>query len=173
MADKEISDLTVASALAGTELVHVDQGGNSRQTTAQDIADLAAGAISAVDSATVATDETRALTSYGDLATAGPAVTLTTGAEVIVTISCSAYRTGGTGSAALAAVDVSGATTLAAADGNGIVSTAGVSNHIQTPCRRFKITGLTPGSNTFTVKYRCDAVQTHHFYNRDITVEAL
>lgn len=41
MADKEISDLTVAGALDGTEDLHVDQGGNSRQTSAQDIADLA------------------------------------------------------------------------------------------------------------------------------------
>lgn len=41
MADKEISALTAAAALTGAEKLHVDQGGNSRRTTTQDIADLA------------------------------------------------------------------------------------------------------------------------------------
>lgn len=40
MADKEIGALTAASALTGTELVHVVQSANSRKTTAQDIANL-------------------------------------------------------------------------------------------------------------------------------------
>lgn len=43
MADKQIGDLTAAGALTGTELVHVVQSGNSRRTTAQDIADLGGG----------------------------------------------------------------------------------------------------------------------------------
>ena len=37
MADKEINALTAASALDGTELVHVVQGGNSRKTDIEDI----------------------------------------------------------------------------------------------------------------------------------------
>jgi hypothetical protein len=41
MADKGPSALTAASALDGTEIVHVVQGGNSRKTTTQEIADLA------------------------------------------------------------------------------------------------------------------------------------
>lgn len=41
MADKNLtSDITAASALDGTELVHVVQSGNSRKATAQAIADL-------------------------------------------------------------------------------------------------------------------------------------
>lgn len=43
MADKEIGDLTAAAALDGTELVHIVQSSNSRQTTAQAIADLGGG----------------------------------------------------------------------------------------------------------------------------------
>lgn len=42
MANKQVSELTAAGDLTGTELVHVVQGGNSRRTTAQAIADLAA-----------------------------------------------------------------------------------------------------------------------------------
>lgn len=40
MADKEITDLTAASDPDGTELVHVDQSGNSRKMTTQQVADL-------------------------------------------------------------------------------------------------------------------------------------
>lgn len=38
---KKISELTAASALTGTELVEVVQGGTNKRTTSQDIADLA------------------------------------------------------------------------------------------------------------------------------------
>lgn len=43
MANKKISELTVAGALTGTELVELVQGGVNKQTTAQDIADLGGG----------------------------------------------------------------------------------------------------------------------------------
>jgi hypothetical protein len=41
MANKKISELTVAGALTGDEKLEVVQDGENRQTTAQDIADLA------------------------------------------------------------------------------------------------------------------------------------
>lgn len=40
MSNKGITDLTNASTLDGTESVHIVQGGNSRQTTTGDIADI-------------------------------------------------------------------------------------------------------------------------------------
>jgi len=43
MADKKISQLTAAAALTGSEPIPTVQGGVTVQTTAQDIADLAAG----------------------------------------------------------------------------------------------------------------------------------
>jgi len=43
MADKGPSALTAASALSGTEVVHLIQSSNSRKSTAQDIANLATG----------------------------------------------------------------------------------------------------------------------------------
>lgn len=43
MADKAPTGLTAASALDGSEVVHVVQGANSRKTTTQDIANLATG----------------------------------------------------------------------------------------------------------------------------------
>lgn len=41
MADKYVSDLPAASALLGTEILHVVQGGNSRKATTQAMANLA------------------------------------------------------------------------------------------------------------------------------------
>lgn len=41
--DKKISDLTAAGALSGVELVEIVQGGVNKQTTTQDIANLAGG----------------------------------------------------------------------------------------------------------------------------------
>jgi hypothetical protein len=45
MANKKISQLTVAAPLTGTEILPIVQGGVTVQTTAQDIADLAGGAL--------------------------------------------------------------------------------------------------------------------------------
>lgn len=52
MPNKKISELTTASALSGTELVEVVQGGENRQTTTQDIANLGGGAGTAVETVT-------------------------------------------------------------------------------------------------------------------------
>jgi len=43
MANENINDLPLASALDGSELVEVLQGGVNSQTTTQDIADLGGG----------------------------------------------------------------------------------------------------------------------------------
>lgn len=50
MADKKISELPVATAPTGTELMEVVQGGVNKQLTAQQIADLGGGGGGAVDS---------------------------------------------------------------------------------------------------------------------------
>lgn len=42
MANKKITGLTAAGALSGTEPIEIVQGGVNKQTTTQDIADLAA-----------------------------------------------------------------------------------------------------------------------------------
>lgn len=120
-------------------------------------------------SATVAASQSTTSTTFVDLATAGPAVTLYTGTAALVTVSFS-----GSNSSAdnflLASPAVSGATTLAAADDNatalnGRTSTGGTS-------RTFRLTGLNAGENTFTLKYRVGA-GTGTFLRRDITVIGL
>jgi hypothetical protein len=41
MADKQISELTAAGTLDGTEIVHIVQSGNSRKVTLDDVVALA------------------------------------------------------------------------------------------------------------------------------------
>ena len=75
-------------------------------------------------------------------------------------------------STAYVAVAVSGATTIAAADANGagpvslIVSTA--NNGVL--ARTFALAGLTPGTNTFTLKYKLLGAVSTTFLNRDLTI---
>lgn len=134
-----------------------------------------AWAVPAVNAAaaSVATSETQASnTTFGDLATAGPSVTLTTGASVIVWISGNVTH-GAAGNSANVSVAVSGATTLAANGTNSTnVSSAGASfDNVFSRC--LVLTGLTPGSNTFTLKYQNNGGGTWSFYNRSIAVLAL
>lgn len=126
-----------------------------------------------VDSASVLTDESTSSATYADLATSGPAVTLTTGTSVIVTLSTNGYRISTAGNSYWYGVAVSGATTVAAADTKAIqVSSYNTLTSALPGSRTFIITGLTPGSNTFTAKYKTDGGATFHFFNRDLTVMA-
>ena len=45
MTDKQIGNLTSATALTGSEITHVVQSGNSRKTTTQDIANLSSNSV--------------------------------------------------------------------------------------------------------------------------------
>ncbi len=63
MADKKISQLTAAAALTGSEPIPTVQGGVTVQTTAQDIADLAAGGSSFIPNGIKVITESRELES--------------------------------------------------------------------------------------------------------------
>ena len=127
--------------------------------------------LAAAVSATVATGQASSSTTYTDLATVGPVVSLVTGTKVLVTISV-AFNVPTANSTAYVAVAVSGATTIAAADANGagpvslIVSTA--NNGVL--ARTFALAGLTPGTNTFTLKYKLLGAVSTTFLNRDLTI---
>ncbi|OII61219.1 hypothetical protein BJP40_06745 [Streptomyces sp. CC53] len=117
--------------------------------------------------ATVATSESTTSTSYTDLSTAGPAVTVTTGTRALVFISADAQNDAA-GSDALYSYAVSGSTTVAAADSFGsFLESSGSRRHRWTVASMQ--TGLTAGSNTFTMKYRVSA-NTGTFQNRNIVV---
>jgi hypothetical protein len=121
-------------------------------------------------SATVATSQAIGSSgSYVDLATVGPAVTITTGTKALVTLS-TAFNSTQTPTVNYGFA-VSGATTLAASDGNATppYNIAALSNNGVS--RTLLVTGLTAGANVFTAKYKStSSAATTAFLNRDITV---
>lgn len=115
---------------------------------------------------------TTAATAYSDLdgpANPGPAVTVETGRSAWVVVHGQMFNSGA-GSARMA-YDVSGATTIAAADnrGTGIAGSAGVVLTGSGVALHMDTLALTPGMNTFTAKYRVSA-GTGTFLSRRISV---
>lgn len=135
------------------------------------IGPTAVGVIAA-DTASVLTNQSTTSTSYTDLSTVGPSVTLTTGTKVIVAVTCYTDPSGAGASGAMSFA-VSGATTTAASDdfAAGLVGLsasgwAGVISWVGTVT-------VTAGSNTFTAKYKRGSAATHNFQDRYISVWAL
>ena len=104
--------------------------------------------------ATITVNETSTSATYGDLATPGPSVTVTTGTKALVAIG-GLITTSVGGELVLASYAVSGATTVAASDSRAV---GGYVSGINAPQfhagNTFVVTGLTAGSNVFTMKYR-------------------
>lgn len=136
-----------------TSILRTDDGGTSWH------------AVNAVSTATVATTENTSSAAYTDLATVGPSVTVTTGTSVKVTFV--AFVTNASVATNAVSVAVSGATTIAASDIRALNQASG--GRAAMVCI---ITGLTPGSNTFTLKYKTSS-GTASYLNRDIIVEIL
>lgn len=125
----------------------------------------------AIDSAEVVTAEGTTSTSYTDLATSGPAVTVTTGtrALVIITAQPEVNTTEAQGYATFA---VSSATTIAASDDNCLVETSATTADPYRMSVVRHVTTLNAGSNIFTMKYRTSA-GTATFRRRQIIVMGL
>ena len=118
----------------------------------------------------IGTTESTTSSSYGDLATLGPIVTMTTSTKVLVTIgghiNSNTAQSGGK-----IGVDVSGATSLAASDANCFFATAPLS------LAPYKGTWTTlfdehmvAGDNIFTLKYRAVDGGTCYFSNRLLVI---
>lgn len=114
--------------------------------------------------AIVSTSQTTTSTTYTNLTTVGPAVTVTTGTTALVALYNTNVNTGTTSS--LMAFEVTGASAIAPNDNMsiGIAGTDGIREGAL-----FRLTGLTPGSNTFTCRYRVGA-GTGTFSDRRILV---
>lgn len=106
--------------------------------------------------------------SYIDLTTAGPAVTLTANTSVLVLVSCETTKTT-TGGTSYMSFALSGANTLAASDTNCTAVSSSLAGGVYSLSGSMIITGLTPGSTTFTAKYKSDS-GTFGFANRRIVV---
>lgn len=120
--------------------------------------------------ATVTTQESTASTSYVDLTTPGPAVTITSqGTQALVTIRAQMFASTGTVSATMGFV-VSGATTRAATNADSLTiqcTNIGDGNYLTGQ----QLIPITPGTNTYTAKYHA-AVGTAVFAQRRIYVFA-
>ena len=119
--------------------------------------------------ATVATAQTTTSATFTDLATAGPAVTLTTGTQVLVL--CNSKLSTGNANEAYFDFAISGATTRAAA-GTTDAYLRVQSSDSQGRFGNSNLMTVTAGSNTFTMKYASGG-GTVTFTDRTIIVVAL
>ena len=110
-------------------------------------------------------EQSTSSTSYTGLTTA-TAVTITTGTKALV-IWGSQMKASGSPAGAWVTFDVSGATTSTGDDSRALALQGGDWSQAS---RHFVITGLTAGSNTFTLKFRSQSGSGATFDRRNITV---
>jgi hypothetical protein len=122
-----------------------------------------------VKSARIATSESRVSSTYGDLATVGPSVTLTTRQHAIVIIACKSANTTA-GEAQVMSWATSGATTNAASDTWCYLIEGMLANNDTSGCSIYRTNSLNAGTNTFTAKYRGTGTGSAFFDNRFICV---
>lgn len=120
----------------------------------------------------VLTSETTASTTFANLATIGPSVTVDTGPHALVITHCQVENSGA--GSAYAGVEVSGASSIAPALNRAInvFNAPGVRVGAGTAVLYAAGLLLTPGSNTFTMKYRVSS-GTGTFADRRIIVMPL
>lgn len=114
----------------------------------------------------VATSQTTVSAAYVDLATVGPQVSMET--DTVAKVEFAHQGGAGAGGWAFASVAISGATTLAASD--AWASYIAPSAFDGSPARSHLFTGLTPGVNVFTMKYKLVAAGTASFHDRELIV---
>lgn len=102
---------------------------------------------------TITTEESTTSTSYDDLATQGPTVTVQTGELALVMWSCEMRSSNSEPTTTRVTVDVTGDTNIAGSDTRALTNSTGADGRHQSSHAVF-YDDLNPGSNTFTMKYR-------------------
>lgn len=100
----------------------------------------------------IVTSQTTTSTSFTDLATVGPRVTAATSDRALILFASQLDNTATNGAASVS-VEVSGATTIGASNDWRIVRDGVASGNPHRYGSAHLFTGLTPGNNTFTMKY--------------------
>ena len=121
------------------------------------------------NSAAVATSETTSTTSYTDLATTGPQVTITTGTIALIYVGC--HMSNSTiGAASYMSYGVTSATSITALEDWGISwdGSAFASGAARIGAWHY-VSNLNTGSNIFTAKYKVES-GTGTFLNRELIV---
>ncbi|KAF2774702.1 hypothetical protein STPH1_7747 [Streptomyces sp. OM5714] len=106
-----------------------------------------------IESSLISTSESTTSTSYTDLATTGPAVTVDTSSRAIVFVTANLQNDTAMENV-YASYEVSGDTSIGATDSRGAFMGAAYTNQVLRAGQIYLEDTLTPGSNTFTMKYR-------------------
>jgi hypothetical protein len=118
----------------------------------------------------VLTAQTSSSTTYANLGTVGPAVTINTGTKALVTLTALVHNT--SADFANMSVEVSGATTLTANDQFAMSHFSSPANITASQSAVVYLASLTAGANTFTAKYRVGS-GTGSWTNRRLIVQAI
>lgn len=118
--------------------------------------------------ARVDANETTTSTSYVNLATTGPVINAATGTIALVWFACE-IANNTSNSLAKCTVEVSGASSVAANDAWMLSMDGNAANNYSRGSMMHTFTGLTPGTNTFTMKYAVGS-NTGSFKTREINV---
>lgn len=134
---------------------------------------LDSGLPARITSHTVATGQGTTSTSYTNLGTVGPSVSLTVPSSGEVTVNVAAtVTTQPANQTPYMSFELSGSNTASAADAKAALTaprtTAGPGGTLS---RTFHLTGLTPGTTTFTAKYRVSGGTASTFADRTIIVD--
>lgn len=126
------------------------------------------GATFTTGSDTVTTGQTTSSSSFTDLTTVGPTVTLTTGTKALIMLTVqldnqAANRQG------TASIEISGASSVSPSDGPAFHIFSSSNTAVQATTT-YIVTGLTAGSNTFKVKYKAAGSTTVNFGERRLSV---
>lgn len=117
---------------------------------------------------TVATSQTTTSTTYTDLTTVGPTVTVDTGTTATVIFSAT-LSNNTLDIPSYMSVEVSGASTVAASDTWCTLQDGVAIGSVERALSAHRFTGLSEGTNTFTCKYRVGA-NTGTFADRHLIV---
>lgn len=161
-------DTLVATAASTPARLGVGSNGQVYMADSAQASGVKWAAPVAAGSASVVTLESTTSTSYTDLTTPGPAVTVTVGPLGIAIVSYSFENSSSAATDSLMNFALSGANTVAAPAGVELsaANSADFSTFFQTEV----LTGLTPGSTTFTAKYAAFTSATAVFLLRRIRV---
>jgi len=117
----------------------------------------------------VGANESTTSTSFTDLSTAGPAVTITTGTKAFVILGCR-MEGASTSTRGYMGFAVSGSSSVAANEGRAQELKVVADQFIDQKSFGYIITGLTAGSNTFTAKYKSQTGAIVYYTERRISV---
>lgn len=119
--------------------------------------------------ASVNTSESTTSTSFADLTTVGPSVTVTTGVQALVVVTAEISNNTASQPGRVA-VDISGATTLAPDANKVLRQESSGTAEFQRASLVYLQAGLTPGSNTFKMMYSTVGTSTAAFNFRNLLV---